>query len=328
MPNVRQRKLGKTGFDVSAVGVGTWAIAGNKWGPVDANEAIRGLQRAADLGCTLFDTVDAFNEGRSEELVGEALRGRRHEIRIVTKGGIDFYRRPHQQDFTRAYLSSALGRSLHRLRTDYVDVYMLHSPPAEVLLGTEVYEFLEEQRTRGCILSFGASVGSVEEANAAIEAGRVQCLMLPYNIFDQEIANEVFPKAIEAGIGVLARAPLALGVLGGKLTPKTQFHRYDFRAEWDRAVLLRRLEQVERIRWLVHDDIETLAQAAIAFTLSHPALTCATPGFRTVDQIDENLRAGDLFPLPQEDLDELASMYEDDFGFALPTSDANPWEEL
>jgi aryl-alcohol dehydrogenase-like predicted oxidoreductase len=85
---------------------------------------------------------------------------------------------------------------------------------------------------------------------------------------------------------------------------------------------------VERIRWLVHDDIRTLAQAALAFTLSNPAISCATPGFRTVDQIEENLAAGDLFPLPQEDLDELASMYEDEFGFALPTSDPNPWNAL
>lgn len=325
---MRYRTLGTSDLEVSAVGVGTWAIAGNKWGPTDDRESIRGLQVAVDLGASLFDTVDVFGEGHAEELLGEALRGRRHAVRIVTKGGVDFHRRPHRQDYSPAYLDDALGQSLRRLRTDYVDVYMLHSPPADVLRDTQVYDFLDAMRASGRLLTYGASVADAGDAMAAIEMGRVSCLMVPYNILDQQMGREIFPAAERAGIGIVARAPLALGILTGALTPETEFHPLDFRSEWDREEYLRRLEKVERIRWLVHDDVESLAQAAIAFTLSHPAVVAATPGFRTPDQVAENLQAGDLFPLPQEDLDELASMYEDDFGFALAPVEGNPWEEL
>lgn len=325
---MRYQGLGASDLDVSAVGLGTWAIAGNKWGPSDDRESIRGVQLAVDLGATLVDTVDAFGDGHGEELLGEALRGRRHVVRLVTKGGVDFYRRPNRQDFTPAYLEVALGHSLRRLRTDYVDVYMLHSPPADVLRDRQVYDFLDSMRASGRILAYGASVADTGDAMAAIEAGRVSCLMVPYNILDQEMGRDVFPAADRAGIGIVARAPLALGVLTGALTSETEFHPLDFRSAWNRDEYLRRLEKVGRLGWLVHDDVRSLAQAAIAFTLSHPAVAAATPGFRTAEQVADNLRAGDLFPLPQEDLDELAAMYEDDFGFAPAPVEGNPWAEL
>lgn len=325
---MRYRKLGTTGMDVSSVGVGTWAISGTRWGPPDEREAIVGLQLAVDLGATLFDTVDVFGDGHGEEVLGEALRGRRHLVHIVTKGGVDFTRRPHQQDFTPAYLERALGQSLRRLRTDYVDVYMLHSPPVDVLRDPAVYDLLDSLRNAGRLIAYGVSSSTVEEAKAAIAARRISCLMVPYNILDQEMAADVLPAAEQAGIAVVVRAPLALGLLADTLTSATVFHPVDFRASWDRPSYLRRIEKRERIRWLIHDDIRSLPQAAIAFTLSNPAVTAAVPGFRTTAQIAENLSAGDLFPLPDEDLAELATMYEDDFGFALPTYDGNPWDSL
>jgi len=325
---MRYREFGRTGMEVSAIGTGTWAISGVRWGPTDDGESVRGIQRAVDLGVTLFDTVDVFGDGRSEELLGDALRGRRHGVRIITKGGINFYRRPHEQDFTPSYLDRALGESLRRLRTDYIDVYMLHSPTADALAESDLYDFLERLQGQGRLLAYGASVATVEDATRAIATGRFSCLEVPYNILDQDMATEVLPQAQQAGMAVVARAPLALGMLTGKLTRDTQFHRQDVRSGWDRDEYLRRLEKVERLRWLVHDDVRSLTEAALAFTLSHPAITAAVPGFRTTDQIEEHVRAADLFPLPQEDLDELADMYEDDFGFGLPHHVEDPWKDL
>src|SRR5579859_7049291 len=214
---VRYQMLGTTDIEVSAAGVGTWAIAGHTWGPTNDRDSVRGLQLAVELGATLFDTVDVFGEGHAEELLGDALRGRRHAVKLVTKGGVDFYRRPHRQDYTPTYLDYALGQSLRRLRTDYVDVYMLHSPPADVLRDTQMYDFLDSMRASGRILAYGASVADTGDAMAAIEVGRVSCLMVPFNILDQEMGREVLPAAERVGIGIIARAPLALGVLGGYL---------------------------------------------------------------------------------------------------------------
>jgi len=167
---MRYREFGRTGMEVSAIGTGTWAISGVRWGPTDDRESVRGIQRAVDLGVTLFDTVDVFGDGRSEELLGDALRGRRHGVRIITKGGINFYRRPHEQDFTPSYLDRALGESLRRLRTDYIDVYMLHSPTADALAESDLYDFLERLQGQGRLLAYGASVATVKDATRALPA--------------------------------------------------------------------------------------------------------------------------------------------------------------
>ncbi|MBI4278204.1 MAG: aldo/keto reductase [Armatimonadetes bacterium] len=315
---IKRRVLGGTGLKVSEIGLGTWAIGGDEWGPIDDREAVRAIRRGIDLGVNFIDTADVYGQGHSEELVAKAIRGMRKNLIIASKAGFDIYTKPGAvggggKNFSLYYLLYACERSLQRLRTDVIDLYQLHNPGIEVLRQGEALDALGRLKQQGKIRFIGVSVGNWEEGLVAIETGVVDVLQIVYNLINQDPATRLFPTARERGIGIIVRTPLAFGLLTGKYTPDHVFGHDDFRSHFPPTWLPDNLKKVEQVRVLVRGRIKTLPQAAIAFVLSHPAVSVAIPGLKTVKHVEENLKAGAMAPLPAADLRRVTDLYARNF---------------
>jgi len=294
---VQYRKLGKTEWHVSAIGLGTWNIGG-QWGEVDDRTALATIWRAYECGVNFFDTADAYGEppGRSEELLGKALQGIRHEVFIATKVGNWARRHGHPLPYTSPlHIIVCCHASLYRLRTDYIDLYQCHignPTDAEIDVFLEAFERLKEQ---GKIRAYGISTNSADALMRFNKHGTCATCQLDYSILNRAPERDLLPYCQENDIGVIVRGPLAMGVLSGKFTPDTVFTD-DVRRSWNegerRERFLRRLEIVERLRFLERDG-RTMAQAALQFVLSHPAVSCAIPGAKSPQQAEANASAGD-----------------------------------
>src|SRR5512135_2809686 len=219
--SMQYRELGRTGRKVSTVSFGAWAI-GSAWGAVDDDESLNALRRAVDLGVNFFDTADVYGDGHSERLLAQLKRERKENIVVVTKAGrrLD----PHvASGYNRENLTAFVERSLQNLATDTIDLVQLHCPPTDVYYMPEVFGVLDDLVTHGKIRHYGVSVERVEEALKAIEYPGVQSVQIIFNIFRQRPADLFFHEAKRRRIGILARVPLASGMLTGKMKPNTHF---------------------------------------------------------------------------------------------------------
>jgi len=294
---MRYRRLGKTGWQVSVIGVGCWGIGG-QWGEVDDRTAIATLWRAFENGVNFFDTADAYGEppGRSEELVGKAFQGIRQEVFIATKVGNWARRHGHPLPYTSPlHIIACCHASLYRLRTDYIDLYQCHignPTDAEVEVFLDAFERLREQ---GKIRAYGISINSLDALQRFNKHGTCATCQLDYSILNRVPEGDLLPYCRERDIGVIVRGPLAMGVLTGKFTPDTIFTD-EVRRSWNegerRERFLKRLEVVERLRFLERDG-RTMAQAALQFVLAHPAVSCAIPGAKNPQQAESNAKAAD-----------------------------------
>ena len=294
------RRLGKTGWQVSAVGMGCWGIGG-QWGPVQEAEAIRTMQHAMDAGVNLLDTADSYGLGVSEERVGKAVRGRREGVYVATKVGNFARRTGHPLSFaTPQHVYLCADASLGRMKLDHIDLYQCHIgdlPEPDVFL--EAFERLVEQ---GKIRAYGISTNSLDVLRRFNRSGTCASAQINYSLLNQGAARDILPYCHDHEIGTLIRGPLAQGLLAGKFTPETRFTD-SVRASWNegagRERFLRQLERVERLRFLARPD-RTMAQAALRFVLAHPAVTCAIPGAKNTDQSGSNAAAADGALSPQE----------------------------
>ena len=288
-----KRTLGNTGIDVSALALGTWELGGLWWGPMDARDGVAILHRALELGVTTYDASDAYGNGRSEVILGEAFRGRRGETVLVTKSGylvgIDgaqdlFQQRdaPQPQCYEPWYIRHECELSLRRLQTDYIDVYLLHDPPVDVVKQEEPWETLRELKQAGKVRSIGLS-SSTAACLEAVKRGHAEVIEVPYGVALQEAAQELFPLCAERGVGVIARSPFS----GGRL--------------FQDAALVKRLTQA-----LVRPPIESLHEAAIKFVLSQPHITTCLSGVMKAEELDANARAAQPPYLSAEQLDQVA----------------------
>ena len=225
---MRYRRLGRTGFDVSTVGFGAWAI-GNAWGKVDDSESTSALRRALDLGVNFFDTADVYGDGRSERLLGELRRERKDGFYVATKAGRRLS--PHDAaGYTRENLTRFVERSLENLGAETIDLLQLHCPPTEVYYRPEVFGALDALVREGKIRFYGVSVERVEEALKAIEYPGVQSVQIIYNVLRQRPADLFFAEAKRREVGVVVRLPLSSGLLTGKMRQRTTFEATDHRA--------------------------------------------------------------------------------------------------
>ncbi|MFN3421329.1 MAG: aldo/keto reductase [Armatimonadota bacterium] len=301
---MQYRVLGKTGWQVSVIGLGTWNIGG-QWGEVDDRTALATIWRAYECGVNFFDTADAYGEppGRSEELLGKALQGVRQEVFIATKVGNWARRHGHPLPYTSPlHIIACCHASLYRLRTDYIDLYQCHignPTDAEIEVFIEALERLKEQ---GKIRAYGISTNSLDALQRFNEHGTCSTCQLDYSILNRAPEKDLLPYCQEQNIGVIVRGPLAMGILSGKFTPDTVFTD-DVRRSWNegerRERFLRRLQVVEKLRFLERDG-RTMAQAALQFVLSHPAVSCAIPGAKSPQQAEANAGAGDGILTPEE----------------------------
>jgi aryl-alcohol dehydrogenase-like predicted oxidoreductase len=318
MHAMQTRALGRTGFQVSAISFGAWAIGGT-WGAVSDDESLAALRRAVELGVNFFDTADVYGDGRSEQLLARLRRDVRAPFHIATKAG----RRaqPHGPGaYSLASLTSYVERSLQNLEVDAIDLLQLHCPPTDVYYMPEVFDGLDQLVRAGKLRFYGVSVERVEEALKAIEYPGVQSIQIIFNLFRQRPADLLFARARERGVGILARLPLSSGMLSGKMTAATTFSADDHRAfnregaAFDRGETFSGVDYqlglaaVEQLRPLVPPGF-TLAQLALAWILEHDAVTCAIPGAKRPAQVDENVRAAELPRLSADTRARIDSLY-------------------
>jgi aryl-alcohol dehydrogenase-like predicted oxidoreductase len=316
---MQYRELGRTGWKVSTISFGAWAIGGS-WGPVEDAESFDALQKAVDLGVNFFDTADVYGDGRSERLLAKLKADRKEEIIIATKAGRRL--EPHNSaGYNRQNLTAFIERSLKNLNSERLDLVQLHCPPVEVYYRPEVFGWLDELVIAGKIRYYGVSVEKVEEALKAIEFPGVQTVQIIFNMFRQRPAELFFSEAKRRKVGILARLPLASGMLAGKMTRSSSFAPEDHRAgnrqgEWfDRGETFSGvdfetgLQVVEELRQLVPAGY-TLAQLAMRWILMFEAVTCAIPGAKRAAQEEENARAADMPPLSEETMRKVREIYE------------------
>jgi len=312
---MRYRALGRTGMDVSEISFGAWAIGG-AWGSVDDGESMRALHAAVDAGINFVDTADVYGDGRSERLVAQLRRERPGEtIYVTTKAG---RRLPQQtpEGYSRANLNAWVERSLRNLESEAVDLLQLHCPHPDVYARDEVFAILDELVQAGKIKHYGASVETVSEALQAIRNPRVETIQIIFNMFRHKPAELFFPAARAARVGVLARVPLASGLLTGKLNAASTFEADDHRGfnrngeAFDRGETFSGvpfevgLAAVEQLRDLTPPGA-TLAQFALRWTLAFPEVSCAIPGARNPQQARDNAAAS---ALPEPDADAMAKV--------------------
>jgi aryl-alcohol dehydrogenase-like predicted oxidoreductase len=298
---------------VSDIGFGAMTIGGEIFGATDDSESLRALNRALDLGMNFIDTADAYGRGHSEELIAQLLRTRRQEVVLATKGGNQFTVRQGLRNFDPDYITSALQQSLKRLQIETVDLYQLHNPSSEVMRRGEIFDRLERLKREGKIRFYGVSIEKTDDGIVAVETGKPDTLQLVYNILHQDPEEQLFPLAQRENIGIIARVPLERGALSGRFESAAGFADGD----WRRGVfpddqLAQVNAAVAKLQFLVKGDVPNLADAALRFILSQPAVSAIIPGIRTVRQVEDNVAASGK-RLPPEDLTRLRQLYQSDF---------------
>lgn len=315
---MKYRELGRTGWKVSEVSFGAWAIGG-AWGAVDDSESIAALHKAIDLGVNFIDTADVYGDGRSEQLIAQVLKDRREEVIVATKAGrrLD----PHVADgYNAANLTRFIERSLKNLNTDRLDLVQLHCPPTEVYYRPEVFGALDDLAMAGKIHFYGVSVEKVEEALKAIEYPNVQSVQIIFNMFRHRPAELFFREAQARKVGILARVPLASGLLTGKMTPQTTFEQDDHRnfnrhgESFDMGETFSGvdyetgLKAVDELRSLVPANA-TMAQLALRWILMFEAVSCVIPGAKRPSQAEDNVRASELPRLSVASMEKIRAIY-------------------
>ncbi|MGO9308327.1 MAG: aldo/keto reductase [Spirochaetia bacterium] len=313
------RLLGRTGMKVSEVSFGAWAI-GASWGAVDDRESTAALNKAVDLGVNFFDTADVYGDGRSERLIGQLLRDRSETIYVATKAGRKL--NPHvAEKYTPVAIRKFVEDSLRNLRVEALDLLQLHCPPTGVYYTPELFEALDLMVKAGKLKNYGVSVEKVEEALKAIEYPGVKTVQIIFNMFRQRPAELFFREARSRWIGILARVPLASGLLTGKMTRSTKFKADDHRQfnrkgkSFDRGETFsgvdygRGLQAVDELKQILPRGM-TMTQFALRWILMHDAVSCAIPGGRSPAQVEDNCGAASAPRLSRGVMRQVKEIYD------------------
>jgi len=312
------RQLGRTPWKVSDISFGAWAIGG-AWGQVSDEESMAALHAAIDCGVNFIDTADVYGDGRSERLIARLKKERREEIVVATKAG---RRLPRQtvEGYSRQNLNAWIEDSLRNLAVDSLDLLQLHCPPTALYDDAEVFEMLDDFVKAGKIRYYGVSVEKVDEALKAVEYPNVQTVQIIFNCFRQRPADVFFDRAREKKVGILARVPLASGLLTGKFRADSTFakddHRnfnrhgeaFDVGETFSGVDYQTGLRAVDEIRKLVPAGMN-MTQLALRWILMFEAVTCAIPGGKRPAQILENCRASDQAPLSAAAMEQIEQIY-------------------
>ncbi len=316
------RRLGSTGVPVSEVGLGTWQLGGKDWGAVSDADALAILHRAAELGVNFFDTADVYGAGRSEQLIGRFLREFSAPVWVATKLG-----RRHDGEngwpgnFTRAAVRRHTQESLARLGVERLFLTQWHCIPTDVMRDGEVFEHLRALQREGLIEHWGVSVESVEEGLLCLEQPGCASLQVIFNIFRQKVARALLPVAAAKGVGIIARVPLASGLLAGKFTAAHRFDERDHRhynadgqafnvgETFAGLPFAAGVQCAQQVRALLPAD-QPMAIQALRWILDHPAVSTVIPGATRLAQVDANCAAAGLSPLSDAVHQQLAQLYD------------------
>ena len=297
---MKYRRLGKTGLKVSVVGIGTWQYGG-EWGKnFDEVEVKKILNRGLDLGFNFIDTAECYGDHLSESLIGKAVKGTRKEWVIATKFGHKFISHLNRETVWDVVgVKKQLEDSLRALQTDYIDLYQFHSGNDEVFNNDELWLMLQNQVKEGKIRHLGISISnkeginSLEQTKSASKVG-AEVIEAVYNRLDKYPEKEIFPSCVAQNLGVLARVPLASGLLSGKYKKGAEFAKNDVRASKDQKLIDLQLEEIEKIMNSEVPKGTNMAEWAIAWSLKHNAVSSCIPGFKNIEQLESGAKAAEL----------------------------------
>lgn len=329
MPNYNARdritfmqfnSLGRTGYSISSIGFGAWAIGGT-WGEVRDEDSLGALHKALDMGVNFFDTADVYGDGRSERLISRLRAERSEPFYVATKAG---RRLPKQtvEGYSRENLHAWVQRSLQNLNAETIDLLQLHCPPTDIYRSDDVFKVLDEMVALGMIRHYGISVESVEEAMLGIQYEGVQSVQIIFNLFRLKPTDTFFAEAQRRKVGILARVPLASGLLTGKLSAASSFAKDDHRAfnrngeAFDKGETFSGvpydvgLEAVERLRAIVPQGM-SMTQFALRWIGMFPSVTTSIPGAKNALQAEQNFAAADLPPLEPGVMQAAQAVYDD-----------------
>ncbi|HEX8322969.1 MAG TPA: aldo/keto reductase [Tepidisphaeraceae bacterium] len=318
---MQYRTLGKTGYSVSAISFGAWAIGGS-WGDVSDDTSLAALRKFVELGGNFIDTADVYGDGRSERLISQVLKEHPGRLKVATKAGrrLD----PHvAEGYTPANIEAFVDRSLKNLEVESLDLVQLHCPPTPVYGNSALFAGLHDIQQKGKVRHWGVSVETIAEAMEAIQYDNVCTVQLIFNVFRQRPADTFFDAAKQRNVGILARVPLASGLLTGKFKPGQQFAQDDHRnfnqtgQAFDAGETFSGLGDhlddayaaVEELKKIVPPG-QTLTQFALRWILMHDAVTCAIPGAKDADQAAANVAAAALPPLTAEQMTAIRGVYD------------------
>lgn len=313
------RVLGKTGYKVSEVSFGSWAIGGT-WGEVDDQTSVKALETAIDQGINFFDTADVYGDGRSERLLGQLAASKKDKLYIATKAGrrLDSH---VASGYTIDNIRRFVERSLKNLQTDCIDLLQLHCPPTEVYAQAALFDGLDTLVKEGLIAHYGVSVEKVAEAMQAMEYKNLATVQIIYNMFRMKPEEVFFEKAKIKEVGVIARVPLASGMLTGKMTKDTTFAEDDHRhfnrhgEAFDKGETFSGvpyeigLEAVEQLQALKPEGM-TMAQFALRWILMNQEVSCVIPGAKNPHQVLQNAASSDKEILSSQVMDEIRQVYD------------------
>jgi len=323
------RPFGSTGLQVSEIGLGCNTLGGGVFYK-DDRATVQLLNLAFDRGINFFDTADSYGFGHTEEILGDTFKGRRDRILIATKGGmlpsslgrfgktllpiVQPFRSllqpwkgtlkhatKRRQNFSSSYIRQAVENSLRRLRTDYLDLYQLHSPPTAVLYQRDVFETLALLKQEGKIRFYGVSAHTIRDALFCLQIPDLSSLQVAFNLLDQEAANVLFDEAVKRGVALIAREPLARGLLTENLAVQTG-HLLNTKEEEAAKV------NAKALSFLVKENGRSLPQAALQFVLHFPQISAVIPGTRSVCHLEHNIGALKASSLSQQELEQIASI--------------------
>lgn len=326
------RIIPQTDIQVSEIGFGVWTVGTSWWGIKDEATGIRLLQQAFDAGINFFDTADTYGNGYGEEILAKALGEKRDQLVIATKFGYDFYHHASErrgqeelpQDWSPEYCRFALEQSLKRLQTDHVEIYQLHNCRVDAIQRDDLIATLEDLKREGKIRAYGAALGpainerQIEEGKAAIQRN-YSIVFVIYNLFEQMLGEALFPVARGRQSGFMVRVPHASGLLEGKYTTQTTFEANDHRYhristdERKKRWLEDGLKKLEKIQFLWNDGRRTIAQTALQFVLSEPAVTSVLPNIYSETQLGEFTQSVDQPALTSDELGQIEELYHRNF---------------
>jgi aryl-alcohol dehydrogenase-like predicted oxidoreductase len=319
---MKYRPLGRTGWNVSEISFGAWAI-GHAWGQVDDKESMAALHKAIDLGVNFIDTADVYGMGKSERLIGRLLKERRETIYVATKMGRRLS--PHTSEgYNAANFAGFVEDSLRNLQVDCLDLIQLHCPPTESYGIPETFDALDGLVQQGKIRCYGVSVETIEEALKAVEYANVQSVQIIFNVFRPRPAEVFFPRAKARGVGILARVPLASGLLTGKMSINSEFSKNDHRnfnrygksfdvgETFSGVDFEAGLRAVEELKAILHPGVN-LTQFALRWILMSDAVSCAIPGAKRPAQVEDNVAASELPPIGEAQMRAVSAIYDRHF---------------
>jgi aryl-alcohol dehydrogenase-like predicted oxidoreductase len=304
---MKYRRLGRTGIEVSEIGFGAWGIGGKQWLGGEDDESLRALHRSIELGLNFIDTALAYGEGHSEQLVGQVVRDAPGKVWVATKippKNLLWPARPGiaiDQVFPYEWAVKCTDKSLRNLNTETIDLQQFHVWNPEWIAQEEWRRAIEDLKKAGKVRWFGISINDHQPDSALdlINTGMIDTVQVIYNIFDQTPERSLLPLCAQKDIGVLARVPLDEGALTGTLTLDTTFPKGDFREHYFRGGNLRQaVEHAEALRADLADQQDSMAETALRFVISHPAVSTVIPGMRKVRNVESSVSVSQKGPLP------------------------------